>query len=980
MRYDAGLNTSRVVIVVFLISLLTACSSVRVITPAGARPESGFPAVVQQTSTEVGVTDGLTADPAMVSDTASGAGVMVPTGTLVLTDDPSYDTDGDGIADTFAAGIAPLSVVQQATSQASADGGATFTQVEFNGGVVFTPTDAWLDPPVQLDIPLAADAEVTAGQMLDVWRYTDNRTTSQIGSNYWQSVGQGKVFITADRRFVAIMAQLFGAYALALSMPTGANSAPTISSITAEPPIAGIGEMVTLSCSADDPDGDSLSYQWTGDGNFNHTSTSMCFWSVEAAGIYPLYCIVSDGQGHTVTGQVHVVVDAAGNHAPVITSLTADPTTVEVGGTVTLVCTATDPDGDELYYHWSGMGIYESLAVNSTTWRIHTVGAYTITCTVSDGQGRSASESVDVTVVEPDNQVPVITAISAEPSPLTAGDTAVLSCLAIDADEDTLSYAWSGPGQFADSSLAGTTWNHDTAGDYTLTCTVTDGNGGSVSEDVGITVVADTEPPAWPADDAGLAAAAREGFVLLDFNEATDEFSAPVGYTVYYGEAAGFDQATATSVPLADYPTMPYRLDGLTLGTEYTFGVVATDAAAEPNSTALVIVNATPRPYYDAIPTGDHDFGVNAKFSDLAAVAGSDRALMVAWADPLSGTLRQGYYTDGAWTVQDISSAKTYVIPQVVFIEQLPVVVAADDAGGLDLLRQGLDGQWETTALFTRAGEQHVAVDALYDGTADRLYIGHITQDAGPPRVQTLHFLAVDMSQSPPVTADQIDDHVSDPYVGQVQLRLDPAGDVFMIYGHGEGTFAQPNWLDTELVFAAYDPDTGFTTEVAGDFDPLFFDARATATGWELAITDCELLVIGANDFMYTVMRLATGAGASWNIADAFTEDATLDGTLITYDAPLECILGPAAGSAYFTRGAGQVDLGELQTTATLSLWSAAPPAAPVAETTPLSHFMRLNTGTADFMLGLAVTDFEFHNVTDQLEYPAGNLELREVL
>jgi hypothetical protein len=167
--------------------------------------------------------------------------------------------------------------------------------------------------------------------------------------------------------------------------------------------------------------------------------------------------------------------------------------------------------------------------------------------------------------------------------------------------------------------------------------------------------------------------------------------------------------------------------------------------------------------------------------------------------------------------------------------------------------------------------------------------------------------------------------------------------------------------------------------EAVSEFNPLFFDVRATAGGWELAVTDGELTVLGGNDFMYFVQRLATGSGDSWTTTDVFTEQLVLVEDVITYDAPLECALAPSAGMLYFTRGAGEIDRELLETTATLSLWSAQPPGGATQVIPAVARLVPFTTGAADFLLGAEVASFDFQSVSNQLSLPGGNLLLREL-
>ena len=91
-----------------------------------------------------------------------------------------------------------------------------------------------------------------------------------------------------------------------------------------------------------------------------------------------------------------------GNHPPVISSLTANPPSVNIDQTTTITCIASDPDGDPLTYHWTkNVGSFEgSTSGSSVTWRApSTVDIYTvISCDVDDGKGGEDSESINIIV------------------------------------------------------------------------------------------------------------------------------------------------------------------------------------------------------------------------------------------------------------------------------------------------------------------------------------------------------------------------------------------------------------------------------------------------------------------------------------------------------------------------------------------------------------------------------------------------------
>lgn len=871
------------------------CSSTRAV-PGDQPPEDvTWPEVIPQTGNTVPATEGVTSTATTAQDTTSGAAVTVPAGTRIETSDPEFDTDGDGLADSFAPTVGEVSAALTLTSVGSSDGGATFTTVDFVGGISLEPADAQFSTAIIIVIPVSDDAGLAVGDPVTVWRFTDSRTTSQTGGAYWANVGNGVVTIQ-------------------------------------------LGNLVVL-------------FETLRFGNFGITRQTMA------------------------------------NGAPAITGITSNIYNVETDTATTLTCSATDPDSDTLSYSWSGGGAFASSGSASTSWQSATAGVFVLICTVSDGQGHIVSASVTVVVtapvvVPPANQPPVISSVTANPTTVMAGANTTLNCTAVDPDADTLTYSWSGVGSFANSSQAQTTWNHTAAGTHSLQCTVDDGQGNQVSQSVSVTVNApDTTVPLWTGGDAGLVVNAFEGYVEVFFNEATDLESSPVSYTLYYQDTATFSEGTATQVDLTTYPAGVARIDGLALGTEYTVGITASDSAPLTNTTVLETATATPQPYYGDIPTGGHTFPASAKWFDIDAVAGSDRRVMVVWADPLSGVLSQSYYTDGAWVVREVDSSKNYVLAQAFFNGSLPVVVTADDAGNLDMLTQGTDGLWTSTNLFSRAAVMHVGVDVVFDAGTGMAYIGHATQDTGLPPQQTAHFLAVDMSGATPTVTDQIDDYSTAQFIGQGMVRLDDSGNPVMIFSRGTGSFKFPNSLDMEIVFAAYDSGTGLTAEVVTEFNPLFFDAKAkVGGGWDLVVTDGEWFVMGNNDFIYFTLRTSSGSGATWSTTDIFTQTLDIVGDVISYDAPLECVWSTTPGTVFFNMGTGDIDLTLLMSAPTLALWSATPPDPPVAEAgNPLSRLNSFSTGTSGFLLGAEVPEFDFEDLGNQHDFPGGILVLREI-
>ncbi|GEM_PF-3102049 len=178
---------------------------------------------------------------------------------------------------------------------------------------------------------------------------------------------------------------------------------PVIISLTATDYSIEPSTTTNLICNATDADGDVLTYEWTSIGGSIYGANQFAQWTAPAAeGSYIVTCKVSDPTVRTsVEKSVTIVV--AENVAPVISSLTADPSSVVSGGSTEITCTATDANGDDLTYTWTKTGgILSSTTGSSVTWTApNNVSTHTITCTVSDGEFSDA-ELIQINVTSPD--------------------------------------------------------------------------------------------------------------------------------------------------------------------------------------------------------------------------------------------------------------------------------------------------------------------------------------------------------------------------------------------------------------------------------------------------------------------------------------------------------------------------------------------------------------------------------------------------
>jgi len=87
------------------------------------------------------------------------------------------------------------------------------------------------------------------------------------------------------------------------------------------------------------------------------------------------------------------------NNPPVITSLIANPTKVNPSSSSLIVCTANDPDKDDLAYIWKSISGSVTGSRDSVLWRAPNIeGLYFVSCEVLDGRGGKDLDSVQIEV------------------------------------------------------------------------------------------------------------------------------------------------------------------------------------------------------------------------------------------------------------------------------------------------------------------------------------------------------------------------------------------------------------------------------------------------------------------------------------------------------------------------------------------------------------------------------------------------------
>ena len=201
---------------------------------------------------------------------------------------------------------------------------------------------------------------------------------------------------------------------LASSCTTPTNHRPTITSLEADADWTLPSGTLQVTCTASDPDGDELSYEWSTTGGDISGTGAVVNWTVpEEVGVYDITVVVNDG--HDGEDARSVTLSVTLGTPPIIENLIVtakEPkylkettTGYKVGKTKEyyIECIASDTDGElgELVYEWLCNGGEISGEDFLITWTApDTSGNVTVTVKVFDVAGNMDNESIVFTVVD----------------------------------------------------------------------------------------------------------------------------------------------------------------------------------------------------------------------------------------------------------------------------------------------------------------------------------------------------------------------------------------------------------------------------------------------------------------------------------------------------------------------------------------------------------------------------------------------------
>jgi hypothetical protein len=191
-----------------------------------------------------------------------------------------------------------------------------------------------------------------------------------------------------------------------------ANEPPTITSLVADADWTLPSASIQVTCTASDPDGDELSYEWTATGGDISGTGAVVNWTAsEEVGIYYVTVVVKDGHGSAATDSVPISV--ATGQPPNIEGLeitkdryghcylkkSGEQYLVGKGKKYDIECIVSDTSG-ELSYNWSCDDGELSGKGSLITWTAPNTSTYvTVTVIVSDRAGNMLTKNIVLKVV-----------------------------------------------------------------------------------------------------------------------------------------------------------------------------------------------------------------------------------------------------------------------------------------------------------------------------------------------------------------------------------------------------------------------------------------------------------------------------------------------------------------------------------------------------------------------------------------------------
>ncbi|MCO4744079.1 MAG: hypothetical protein KC912_04775 [Proteobacteria bacterium] len=258
---------------------------------------------------------------------------------------------------------------------------------------------------------------------------------------------------------------------------TVGNATPGVPSVQVGPVGATSADSLNCQAIASDPDGDSLSYDytWTISGATVGTGSTLASGVVSPGDVVACEVRADDGDASGPVGSASLTI---ANEPPVIGTVTLSTTSPATGDDIVCSTTASDPDGDDVTISYTWYINNSPISGNTDTLSSGFTYGDTVECraTASDGADSASRTSATATVI---NTRPSVSGVSVSPGTATAAQALTCSYGSLtDPDTNqspTVRYEWKIGNATVGSSAVLPAFTA-TRGD-TATCNVTPNDG-----------------------------------------------------------------------------------------------------------------------------------------------------------------------------------------------------------------------------------------------------------------------------------------------------------------------------------------------------------------------------------------------------------------------------------------------------------------------------------------------------------------------
>ncbi|MEH6343759.1 MAG: Ig-like domain-containing protein [Bermanella sp.] len=321
------------------------------------------------------------------------------------------------------------------------------------------------------------------------------------------------------------------------------NDAPVLSTISAQNTNEDTSLVIDLSGYASDTEGDSLTYSVT-----SCVSNIICSISGSNLTLTPdsnhngathnVTVQIDDGNSGTDSTSFNLVVNAQ-NDAPAWSAIPDQSIDDGDNTVISLGSYASDIEGDSLTYTATSCGANLTCNISGSSLTVSASGGagttVSVTIEADDGNSGTSSDSFDISITNPANNAPTITAVDQT----TSEDNAIvvdISGWASDSDGDSLTYSVTTCASNITCSISGTDLtltpdNNHNGATHSITVEVDDGNSGTTSDSFNLNVSALNDAPAWSAIPDQTITDGESASVSLD-TYASDTEGDSLSYTI----------------------------------------------------------------------------------------------------------------------------------------------------------------------------------------------------------------------------------------------------------------------------------------------------------------------------------------------------------------------------------------------------------------------------------------------------------------